>query len=73
MRVGLLPRDAALLCERDVNGIHTGTISRSGCGLCGRIRCQQRVEKKEKEKEKEREKKKVAVRFQHLRASRATL
>lgn len=69
MRVGLLPRDAALLCERDVNGIHTGTISRSGCGLCGRIRCQQRVEKKEKEKEK----KKVAVRFQHLRASRATL
>lgn len=65
MRVGLLPRDASLLCERDVNGVHCGTISRSGCGLRGQIRLPgERVGKKGKGEEKK-------VVLKNLRAGRA--
>lgn len=50
MRVGFLPWDASALCERDVNGTHSGTIKRSGRGLRGQSRCQERVKKRKRKK-----------------------
>lgn len=51
MRVGLLPWDAPALCERDVNGVHSGTIRRSGRGLRGRGEGEgEKKEKREKPK-----------------------
>lgn len=47
MRVGLLPGDMSLLFERDVNSIHSGTISRGGCGLHGQIPDREGEKKKE--------------------------